>query len=430
MQAFYLRLWLVALSLSLGFALGLAPAPALAESQKVAAYDARRDRLEGFDKDELSRLAGQLAKGPVALVEFADMDADQLPGINVALRVQADAQTLESVITDPARYPKFMPAMSEVEILGRTADSVVYDWSFDVAMLQMAGRNVMTVQRARADRPDVPARVMIESQEGDLGRGRFLFRIHPQGPKQSLLVMSMRLDLRKANYVARQMAKAARSVNRSANLALSFSMALHFREQAERQSGGTAGVVPAAKATTVPALEKPSIDMRPLFPLLERGDLLFFEGQGARLERMSVVGVIGRKHSKVLEVMRDAKGFGAALVPGSSAEIVSTKDGVTTFDWDIGLPVVGVSGRMRMSDTDDGVKIEATGGAMRGGQWHFDAAPLGKHASLITGWARFGFEESNWLIEKLVKSDAYLGHGISAASEVMLMRALRSRATR
>jgi hypothetical protein len=71
--------------------------------------------------------------------------------------------------------------------------------------------------------------------------------------------------------------------------------------------------------------------------------------------------------------------------------------------------------------------IEATSGALTGGRWWFEAMPVTADATLVTGWARFDFQNSVWLLEKLVAADAYLGHGIAGASELMLLRAIRSR---
>ncbi len=399
------------------------PAKALAEAAVTPAHDARTDRLEGLSRDDLARLAPQLARGPVALVEFADDDADELPAINIALVVHAPKRVLEELVVDPTAYPKFVPTISSVDVVEKRGTTIIYDWAFDLAVLRMRGRNVMTIYRAPAERPDAVTRITIDSQQGDLGQGRMSFRIHPRDVSSCVLVLSMRLDLREANYVARQMAEAARSVNRSANLALAFSMALHFRKQAEHAH-------PAPAASAAPAgMSEPAVDLRALAHLLDRGDLVFLELSGDRLDQLSVVGLIGEQQEKVHKALRDARAFGSELVPGGAAKIVSEKDGVTTFDWTIDLPLVGVSGRMRMDETKPVVAIDATAGSLHGGRWLFDVKQLAKRTSLITAWARFDFSDSTWLIEKLVEADPYLGHGMTAASEIMVVRALRSRAS-
>jgi carbon monoxide dehydrogenase subunit G len=417
MQRFFLTILACALPLHAFHA------TAHAETQR-APYDARRDRLEGFDKDDLARIDPLLAQGPVALVEFADMEGDQLPAINVAVLVDAPPRMLETVVTNPVDYARFMPALDSVDLIGKHGNVIVYDWSFDLAVLQLSGRNVMTVYSAPVDRPDQTTRVTIDSENGDLGRGRFLLRIVPYGIGRSVLVLSMRLDLREANYVARQLAKAARSVNRSANLALAVSMALHIEREAERRAGSKP-VVSVARPLT-----KPEANPNQLWPLLNRGDLLLLATRGDQLDQIGVLAMIGAKRDKVHAALSDARAFGAALIPGSVAEVVAEEAGVTTFDWDINLPLVGLSGRMRMASAEPVLAIDATAGALHGGSWRFELAPFGKHATFVTGWARFDFKKSTWLLEKMVSADAYVGHGMSAASEVMLVRALRSRATK
>jgi carbon monoxide dehydrogenase subunit G len=388
------------------------------------AVGARQERLDGLSSDELSRLGPELTNGPVALVEFADMQADQLPAINIAVPVHARAELVTRIISDPAAFPRFMPTLDSVKIIAKHDNSIVYDWAFELAVLHMQGRNVMTVYPAPAGKPEAASRITIDSEQGDLGRGRFLFRVHPRG-ETSLLVLSMRLDLREANYVARQVAKAARSVNRSANVALAFSLALHVRSEAEQRAKY------AAPASAPRGLRKPNIEVGRLAPLLNRGDLLFFSTTGAaELDQIAVVGAVAQNQAKVQTVMHDAEAFGSSLVPGSKAEVVSRDATGTTFDWTIALPLVGVSGTMRMEDKPPVMSISATQGALSGGRWLFELTPVGDQATLINGWARFDFSHSTWLLEKLVSADPYLGQGIVGASQLMLMRAIRSRAAR
>lgn len=397
----------------------------LCASAHAETRDARQDRLDGLGKDDLTRLAPELARGPVALIEFADQNVDQLPAVNIAVPIHASAETVTRVLTDPAGFPRFMPTLDRVAIVAKHDTSIVYDWAFDMAVLRLRGRNTMTIYPAPKGKSDAAARVTIDSDEGDLGRGRMLFRVHPRGD-DSLLVLSLRLDLREANFVARQVAKAARSVNRSANIGLAFSMALHTREEAERREHPSKTV---AANTPAPALHKPPIDLPRLAPLLNRGDILLFENRGPVLDQLAAIGAIGQREAKVQQVMHDAKAFGSSLVPGSKAEVVSHTGDVTTFDWKIDLPLLGVSGQMRMKDQGSLLTIDATDGALRGGRWQFELSPVNADATLVNGWAHFTFDESSWLLEKLTSADPYLAQGMIGASELMLLRAVRTRAT-
>ena len=67
---------------------------------------------------------------------------------------------------------------------------------------------------------------------------------------------------------------------------------------------------------------------------------------------------------------------------------------------------------------------------MRGGRWRFETTELGKQATLIASWARFDIRTTSWFVKNLADADPFLGHGMTAASQVMLLRALRSRSTK
>jgi hypothetical protein len=384
---------------------------------------AQNERLQGLSEDDLARIAPELARGPVALVEFSDTEHDKLPAINVAVPVHASAQTVLRVLTEPLNYPRFMPVLDKVEIVAKHDNATVYDWAWNLALLHMRGRNVMTVYPAPENKPTAAARITVDSQEGDLGRGRYLYRIHPRGA-DCLLVLSLRLDLREANFVARQVAKAARSVNRSGNLALGVSMALHSRTEAERRENH-AQKPSAGKA---PELHRPELDIPRMAPLLNRGDLLLFETSAQELQQIGVIGAIAKDEAKVQSVMHDAKSFGSSLIPGSHATVISQHDATTTFDWGIDVPLIGVSGQMQLLDQGKKLRVDATQGALKGGRWWFETTHVNPETTVVTGWARFDLKNSTWLMEQLVSKDAFLGHGMVGAAELMLMRAIRSHA--
>jgi hypothetical protein len=410
---------------------GFAPAVLIAVVTATAAthlhaqppkrYDARTERLQGLTRPDLAQLEPQLQTGVVGLIEFADTEADHLPGINVAAIVHAPASAVVALIKKPEAYPNFMRTLDHVELVHRDARATVYDWRWQMSLLSLGGRNAMTVYEPPPSRPESGYRVTIDSQSGDFGKGRISLRVLPRGAQESLLVISMRLDLRTANYVARQLAQAARSINRSANMSLAYTMLLSFRREAEQRAGY------AAPARSAVALHKPELATGPLLPLLSRGDLVLLDMSGDRLNQIAVLGLIPRARALVREVMLDTDAFGSALMPGSEATVVEKRANVTTFDWDIDLPFVGVSGRMRMREGDPVVAVDAVDGALQGGRWNFETLELSREATMITGWASFDLRNSSWFLRALTDADPYLGHGMSAASQVMLMRALRSR---
>jgi hypothetical protein len=156
---------------------------------------------------------------------------------------------------------------------------------------------------------------------------------------------------------------------------------------------------------------------------------VFFDMTGDRLDQIAVFGVIHERRELVRQVMLDADSFGAALLPGSAAKVVSRSGPLTTFEWNIDLPLIGVAGRMQVRDADPLISVDAVQGALAGGRWNFETRALTKDATLLASWASFDVRNSTWLVRALADADPYLGHGIGAASEIMLERALRTETT-
>jgi hypothetical protein len=396
------------------------PSTATAHPPAPPSHDARTDRLRGLSKPDLARLEPQLQAGPVALIEFADDDADELPAINVAAIVHAKARDVIALVEKPEGYSHFMRTLDEVKVVRRDASGVIYDWRWQMSLLSLEGRNAMTIYTPPPDRPETGYRATIDSQSGDFGTGRISIRVWPHGEQQSLLCISLRLDLRSANFVARKLAEAAHSINRSANMSLTYAMLLSFRREAEHRAGYS------DPARTAGELRQPPVDIGAIMPLLQRGDVVLLNMTGDRLDQIAVFGVIYYERALVRKVMLDADAFGAALLPGSSAKVVSRQGLLTTFDWDINLPLIGASGRMQVRDADPLIAVDAIDGALRGGRWNFETRALAKNATLLASWASFDVRNSTWLVRGLANADPYLGHGIVAASEIMLERALRT----
>ena len=66
--------------------------------------------------------------------------------------------------------------------------------------------------------------------------------------------------------------------------------------------------------------------------------------------------------------------------------------------------------------------------ALDGGHWRFVTQPLAAR-QLACGWAEFDLGSANFLLRAVVEPDTSLRPGLSAATEVMMVRALRIRLT-
>jgi hypothetical protein len=170
------------------------------------------------------------------------------------------------------------------------------------------------------------------------------------------------------------------------------------------------------------------MDLRALEPLLRRGDLLFIESDGTELRQTSVATRLPHAEARVREIMLDPVAFTQALIAGSSAEVRERNDEGVRFDWAVDLPFVGTRGAMTLREHEDGVvALEAVSGAMEGGRWRFVTQPLSAGATGVLGWAHFDVGTANFLLRAVIEADGSFRPGLSAATEIMMARALRIR---
>jgi len=391
---------------------------ALAEqpSGKIDATDAR---LGALNPEERALIAPYLSQGPVILTEFANRQTD-LPAVIYATRVQAPAATVAAVIGDPSNYPSFMRALTAVQVRSANDQMVVFDWTWGVALFSLTGRNLMTSypgDSAQGYRFDI--RLM----SGELGIGRVMWRVYPEGPSTSLIVFSSRLDMRNANYLTRQLTSAGSGMNRTINVAVGMVILLEAKAEAERRSG----TYSADKFPTEP-LRRPQVDMKALHRLLGRGDLVLMDLDGDTLQRVTVVGRSGASVERVRRVMLDPEEFGKSFLHGSRAEVLErTNDGVR-FGWKIPIPLLQVGGEMILRPSPTVIAIDGISGTISKGQWRFDTHRYPDGEAGVIGWAVFDPADSPSLIRKLIAGNTQFSHGFVAATQLAVMRSLRTRA--
>ena len=387
---------------------------ARAQAPERSAESAPLRTLSRADRDVLRP---HLERGPALLAHFYDAHSD-ISSIVLAGLVDAPADTVAEVIADPSAYPRFMPAMDDVDVTTREGRQTAYDWSWRLAVFRLSGQNVMTTYPGNARRGH---RIDVRAIGDDLGTGRMVWRVHPEGQDRSMVVLAIRLDMRGANYVADRLSGGGRSVFRSINTILGTVMLLGTEREAERRAGQVEREHPAAP------LERPAYDMMALTRLIGQGDLVFLERNGAAIERVSVVARMGARRGQVRPVMTDPEEFGRSLVHGSRAQIVETTDDHVDFDWEIPLPLVGVSGQMRLHPSDAVVHVEGRSGALRSGDWYYDSHSYPWGDTAIVGWARFDLTETARLVKNLIEDEPDIGQGLAMATQVMVVRSLRNR---
>jgi hypothetical protein len=400
--------------------LGL-PAAALAQP---TSHEADRP-LATFTPTELAQIRPLLDTGVVSMVEWAY--GTELPAVVIAAHVDAPADVVAAVIGDPAHYPDFMAALDAVNVTSDATNEGVralsYSWDWQASIFTLHGDNTMEVYVPPTDQPDRGYRFVVRSTGGDLGIGRTVWRVVPDGTG-SIVMSSSRMDLRDANYIARSLAAASSSVNRSINVALAFSMVLRTRAEAERRAGHVRAHLP--DPTGEPA--RPPIDPITLAPMLMRGDLLWVEStDGTDQGRVVAITRLPQVRDQVRAAILDPGGFTAGLLQGAHANILEAGPEGTRFAWGIDLPLVGTSGEMLMSEHADGVLcLDATDGALEGAAWRFELTPR-DYGTLVMAWGTFDLGSGLWLIDVVQGADPSFRPGLSASAELMMMRGLRYR---
>ena len=405
--------------LALTFLLSFAP---VADAQEASTSEADR-ALTTFTPAEIALLQPLLDTGVVSLVEFAY--GEQIPAIVIACQIEAPADVVASVIGEPGRYPEFMPALDSVAVTSTDGDTQSYDWSWHTAIFTLRGANTMVRYAPPASHEERGYRFVVRSEGGDLGTGRTVWRVIPQGAGRSLVMTSSRMDLRDANYIARQLAAASSTMNRSIHVALSFSMMLRTRAEAERRSGFARTRI--APSTEVPL--EPAIDPLLYEALLLRGDLMWVEtSDGSDQGRVVGIGRIHVDESRTRAAILDPAGFTQGLLQGAHATMLPSDEG-TRFEWGIDLPLVGTTGIMHMREQSDGVlALDGESGALGSARWRFRTRPR-DYGTLLVAWGHFDLGDGLWLVHVVEEADPAFRPGLSSSAELMMVRGLRTRLT-
>ena len=393
---------------------------ALAEN-KISRTDASIARLGTLNPDERALLAPHLRQGPVILTEFQNRQTD-LPAVIYAAYIDASAKTVADVIGKPAGYPQFMEALNAVDITAVNGQMTAFDWHWGITLFSLTGHNVMTSYPGDDERG---YRFDIRTTGGDMGIGRVVWRIYPEGPKKSLIVFSSRLDMRDANYVTRQLSSQGNAVNRTVNVAVAMVTLLEIKVEAEKRAGTHDSRVYATKP-----LRRPLINMNALRGLLARGDLVFMDIDGDTMQGVTVVGRSGASVDRVRRVMLDPEIFSKSMLHGTCAEVVERSAEGVRFKWEIPIPLLHVGGEMMLRPSSSVVAIDAISGTLSKGKWRFDTFRYPGGEAGVIAWATFDPADSPKLIRKLIARNAHFSHGFVAATQLGVMRSLRTRVHR
>lgn len=408
-------------SFALCLATLLYSATAGAERHAGAPLDAAHAQLGTLNANERSLLSAYLDRGPVVLTEYRPKQSE-LPAIIYAARVRAPASVVAQVIGQPKHYPKFMDALESIDVKSSHGNSLSYEWSWQVSLFSFHGHNVMTSFPAQPGSPR-GYRFDIRAMGGDLGVGRMSWRVYPDGPNQALVVFSSRIDMREANYITQTLSAGGNSINRTINLTLATVLLLETQAEAERRAGSTS----ATGGGRSEPFGRPDVDTRALAGLLRRGDLVMLQMAGNQLSQVTALGRMGARTAEVRQLMNDPEQFGRSMVHGSQTKVIGRDASSTLFEWRIPLPLIGVGGTMRLKPSPTVIAVDGVSGSLSEGRWRFDTFRMPGGDTGLIGWAEFDPADTVKLLKRLIAGNENFSHGLTASTQLMLVRSLRGR---
>lgn len=401
------------------------PLALLLVSATAAAQERRsvlEEPLRGWTAGELRTLSPLLDRHVVGLVQH--YRRSHFPASHFAAQVDAPPADVFALLSEASGFPAFMPALSEMTVVEENRASTALTWRWQTAVFSLEGQTTMTVYAPPPAQARRGYRIVFERTQGDLGRGREVWRIMPRGANASLVTLSTRMDLSDGSYVARQMQ--GRSLSRAAAATFGLGMMLNVRDEAERRAG-------RAPRVPLPGLVRPRLGtLRRLDPIVRNGDLMIIDANAHEVGQVAFLSLHGWPEDQVRSILRHPVAFASALIGGSDAEVSSehTEDGLR-FDWEVRSALSGMGGEMTLSETPDGtLALEALEGTLEGGSWRFRTAPLPNGQAMILGWARFDPASAHPLLGAIVDADPSFRAGLVASAHAALVRAMRVRLLR
>lgn len=372
--------------------------------------------LSAHDRLTVRKLAKE---GALVLVETGP---DEAPAVLVTARVASSAFNVRNALMDVSGYPAWMPAHDRVQpyITTMVASGPSYQWSWTLTAFTLRGHNFVHDYTQAPSRHYVrPVRVELRYASGQLGSGRFIWRIDPISTTSCWVTIYAKLDLRKGDSVAKALTQTARSFNRSTEIGLALYMLQGVRDRL--------GV--AHLHTVEPLQSMPELNQQMVRPLLDLGDILWVGLSAQKMQEVWAMGRTGMPYDKLKEILSEPKTFGRAMMRSTLANAEMLDSEETLLKWGLSIPLLGSSGLLRLDkkpDAESEIEVRAIEGAMKGGVWTFSSWQLPWGEGCLLGWAKFDAGDGFWLTRHLVEREPKWSSGLAVASEILSIRAIRA----
>ncbi|HUT77771.1 MAG TPA: SRPBCC family protein [Polyangia bacterium] len=372
----------------------------------------------GFSAAELASLKALFGRHDV--VALVDSDQRGEPrAMTLAMRVAASRENTFKVFEDPENFYYISTLFKENKVLQEHGNTKAFSWASRHKLFSVVGRNTIALFP--------PRRADVTVVDSSMGSGVFKVILHEDGPDHTIVVVSGLLDVQTSEWLIRVLLGGNPAIRQAMNVAIGLVMIKGIADVALRyQKGqpldkhrtrGKAGGAPA------PLSQK---ELLALAPLLVRGQVVICDShKGGRLRQITAVEVVEAPAADVFAAVGTPAGYSRLIKAIDKVEIHSNDGAVIDFSWNIGLSVFGLTSRNRMSKTENGVLVEASGGELDGAKWRWQIVPTAPNRTVVAYHGFANLRRSTSILEQTLRREPYLEHGLVAGSNMVMLGAIR-----
>lgn len=372
----------------------------------------------GFSADELKAIAPLFARHDVVILSESSA-AGEPAAMTLAVRVRAPRATVFATLEDPNNFYYLSTLFKENDVIEEHDNAKAWTWASRHKVLSVTGMNTVALFP--------PRRADVRIARSSLGVGDFTFDFHEDGPDRTIVVLSGILDVQSSEWLIRFLVGGNPSMRQAMNVAIGIVCIKGVKALAERLAAGkpmdrhrTGGKSGGELRTTSPK------EIRALAPLLARGQVVLVDSNGGgRMRQVTAIENVRAPFGRVLDAVSAPKNFQKMIRAISDVTVESAAPTEVFFSWTLGFSVFSISSRNRLSSAGDGVILEGLEGDLAGAKWRWQIIPTAPDNTVVAyhGFAKVG--KAAVILDKTVRREPYLEHGLMAGSNMVMLRAMR-----
>lgn len=374
----------------------------------------------GFSAAEVKAIQPLLKRHGV--VALSESNPDGSPkAMTLAIRVDAPREKVFKVLENPENFYYLSTLFKENKVIQKHDNTQAWSWASRHKLFSFVGTNTIALFP--------PRRADVKIVKSTIGDGVFTFTLHEDGPDHTTVVLSGLLDVQTSEWLIRYLLGGNPAMRQAMNVAIGLVVVKGLKVMAERMSEGLefAKHRTGGKAGGTPRLTS-GAELRALAPLLVRGAVVITDSRKkGRLRQATVIERVAAPAEEVLSAVSAPRNYAKMVKSITDVTVHETTEAAIDFSWTIGLSVFNIESRNRMTKVDKGVMIEGYAGDLKGSYWRWQLVPTGKDSTVVAYHSFADVRRAAVLLDKTVKREPYLEHGLLVGSNMVMLGAVRRR---